>query len=412
MNVAIKLFSLIIFPLFFSSAIKFTAREINMMREGPAPFFPLVQAVPKGNKVEIIESKENWSKVKLEDGTSGWMANNCLTETQSTEGYGERLAKDFSGTRASQTGIAAAVKGLNKKVGHTNEGDVDALFQLSAPKITVSDFLAFAQPVYNSNSENKNKMKLEDLNLKDPYYEFFLNEYFVGAGVAARLLSSGYINDHNLNKYSYMMIYTLTFKTKYYDQNFVPIILTDNNPDGYACPGGFIFVTKGAFKLCDNEAELAFIFAHELAHVIRKHGMQEMSKRRAQIQFDLEFSEFEEEEGFEKEEWEEELDQMAVEMYNRIVNKRLLEYELEADKIAIVLLANAGYDPFASISVLQKLWKISNAGGEFVPYKYSAAGEMQQRLEAAKKFCEKKFKQKNPGVTMASRFTSYKSLVR
>lgn len=412
MKLLIKLLSMVIMPLFFSNTVKFTAREINMLREGPAPFFPLIQAVAKGAKVTVTENKDNWSKVKLEDGTSGWLADNCLTETQVTEGYGERLSKDFAGARASQTGIAAAVKGLNKRVGQTNEGDVDALFELSVPKITVSDFLSFSQPIYGSNSSNINVVKLQDLDLKDPYYEFFLDEFYVGAGVAARLLSGGYVKDINLNRYSYMLVYTLTYKTKYYDQNFVPIILAEKNPDGYACPGGFIFITAGAYKLCDNEAELAFIYAHELAHVIRKHGMQELSKRRVQIQFDLEFSEFEEEEGIEKEDWEEELDQMAVEMYNRIVNKRLLDYELEADKIAIVLLANAGYDPFASITILEKLWKISNSGGEFTPYKYSAAGEMYQRLESAKKFCEKKFKKKNPGVTMASRFANYKNIIR
>lgn len=40
-----------------------------------------------------------------------------------------------------------------------------------------------------------------------------------------------------------------------------------------ALPGGKIFVTRGLLKLVTNEAQLAGVLAHEIAHVTRKHGL-------------------------------------------------------------------------------------------------------------------------------------------
>lgn len=48
----------------------------------------------------------------------------------------------------------------------------------------------------------------------------------------------------------------------------------DVEPNAFALPGGFIFVTQSLVELCrHNPNELAFILGHEMAHIIRGHAM-------------------------------------------------------------------------------------------------------------------------------------------
>ncbi|MCX6129592.1 MAG: M48 family metalloprotease, partial [Proteobacteria bacterium] len=45
-----------------------------------------------------------------------------------------------------------------------------------------------------------------------------------------------------------------------------------------ACPGGYILISLGAIKNAVNEAELAHVLGHEIAHVGRKHMMNALTK--------------------------------------------------------------------------------------------------------------------------------------
>lgn len=51
--------------------------------------------------------------------------------------------------------------------------------------------------------------------------------------------------------------------------------------NAFAVPGGFIFITKGALKVLANEAELAGVLAHEVAHVELGHGLQAINNNPA-----------------------------------------------------------------------------------------------------------------------------------
>jgi predicted Zn-dependent protease len=47
--------------------------------------------------------------------------------------------------------------------------------------------------------------------------------------------------------------------------------------NAFAVPGGYIFITKGALKIISNEAELAGVLSHEIAHVELGHGLESIS---------------------------------------------------------------------------------------------------------------------------------------
>ena len=50
-------------------------------------------------------------------------------------------------------------------------------------------------------------------------------------------------------------------------------LLETDEVTAFSTPGGFMWISMGAVKMCENEDELAAIIAHELAHIILDHGM-------------------------------------------------------------------------------------------------------------------------------------------
>ena len=62
--------------------------------------------------------------------------------------------------------------------------------------------------------------------------------------------------------------------------NYHFAILATDDVNAYAAPGGFIFVTRGALEMVEDEAELAAILAHEIAHVAERHIVKALQQSR------------------------------------------------------------------------------------------------------------------------------------
>lgn len=58
----------------------------------------------------------------------------------------------------------------------------------------------------------------------------------------------------------------------------VRIINDDETVNAFALPGGYIYVYTGMLKYIDNEAVLAGILAHEIAHADLRHGTESLTK--------------------------------------------------------------------------------------------------------------------------------------
>ncbi len=56
------------------------------------------------------------------------------------------------------------------------------------------------------------------------------------------------------------------------------IIHKDSVINAFATPGGFIYVYTGLLKFIDNEATLAGVIGHEIAHAERRHATQRITK--------------------------------------------------------------------------------------------------------------------------------------
>jgi predicted Zn-dependent protease len=130
---------------------------------------------------------------------------------------------------------------------------------------------------------------------------------------------------------------------------FTVKVIDSDEVNAFALPGGFFYVNKGLILAADNEAELAGVMAHEISHVIARHGVENQVKGELMqygalagillggpILSNVLYSGS----GF--------FEGMAFLKFSR-------NAEREADKLGTQYLYAAGYDPTALATMFEKL---------------------------------------------------------
>ncbi|MEO8165222.1 MAG: M48 family metalloprotease [Betaproteobacteria bacterium] len=124
-------------------------------------------------------------------------------------------------------------------------------------------------------------------------------------------------------------------------------VIDSNDVNAFAAPGGYVFITRGLYSLLRDEAELAGVLGHEIAHVVKKHHLKVLQKSQA---IDLGSKVLKKQMGDDK------IAQKLVGSGAQILARGLdKEAEFEADRMGVVLAARAGYDPFGLPAVLQEI---------------------------------------------------------
>ncbi len=107
-------------------------------------------------------------------------------------------------------------------------------------------------------------------------------ERATGRVLAAKVAKNfgGLWKDERWNAYVNLIGRSLVPYSKRSDIKYRFAILDTDDINAYSCPGGYIFVTRGILKLVDNEAHLAGVLAHEIAHVSNRHIEKEVKKQK------------------------------------------------------------------------------------------------------------------------------------
>ena len=97
-------------------------------------------------------------------------------------------------------------------------------------------------------------------------------EVILGKRVAARVIERyGIENAPEMTYYLNLIATTIAQRSDRPDIPYHVAILATDDVNAYACPGGYIFVTRGALNMVRDEAELAAVLAHEISHVTERH---------------------------------------------------------------------------------------------------------------------------------------------
>lgn len=142
-------------------------------------------------------------------------------------------------------------------------------------------------------------------------------------------------------------------------------VLVDNDEtlNAFALPGGKIFVYTGLLNLAATDGELATVMAHEVAHILARHGAERMSTDliiamgaragAAAISISDPY-----------------IAQVFGQAYGLGINVGLSlpfsrQMEEEADYIGLILMTKAGYDPEEALAFWQKMaMEKQEQGGE------------------------------------------------
>ncbi len=152
-------------------------------------------------------------------------------------------------------------------------------------------------------------------------------------------------------------------------------VQTSEDVNAYCMPGGKIMVYSGLIEgLNATDAELAAVIGHEIAHALREHSRERISRAYAE---QLALTGVAVATGASD-------TTMALASQVSAVTFTLphsREQEAEADRIGLELMARAGFDPNASISLWQKMAKASGGGPPEFLSTHPASGSRIKDLE-------------------------------
>lgn len=156
------------------------------------------------------------------------------------------------------------------------------------------------------------------------------------------------------------------------DINWQFNLINDETPNAFALPGGLVGVHTGIFQVVENDAQLAAVIGHELAHVIARHHNERLSQQTL-MQAGLAAA------GSAVSP--ETVQIIAAAATLGVVLPYSRDQESEADHIGLIYMARAGYDPRAAVEVWQNFARLGGGTPEFLAT-HPSPGNRIERLQA------------------------------
>ena len=139
-------------------------------------------------------------------------------------------------------------------------------------------------------------------------------------------------------------------------------LVASNEVNAFCMPGGKIVVYEGMLPVTQDEACLAIVLGHEIAHAVAKHSAEQLSKQTrqqyaAQIGGNV-LTSVAEAKGLGG--YASLIDLVAQTGFNFANLKYSRDNETEADRLGLIFTAMAGYDPQVAIPFWQRMAQLSN----------------------------------------------------
>ena len=150
----------------------------------------------------------------------------------------------------------------------------------------------------------------------------------------------------------------LAAETKQYSWEFN--LVQDKSANAFCMPGGKIVVYEGLLPYTQNEASLAIVLGHEIAHAVAKHSAEQMSKQIKNQYGTQILGSVLNAAGVSSS-----TTQLAQIIAQKGLQFRSLKYsrdnETEADRMGLIFAAMAGYDPNVAVSFWQRMSQGNNS---------------------------------------------------
>jgi beta-barrel assembly-enhancing protease len=160
------------------------------------------------------------------------------------------------------------------------------------------------------------------------------------------------VQDPELQKYVNLVGTSVAANSSRPDIPYHFVVIASPLYNAFACPGGIIFVSSTMVKALEDEAELAAILAHEVAHVSHRHALK--SIRRAKFFEGVGRITAATMKGEKGKEFQSMIGDLQTVLFDKGLDKNM---EYEADLAAMQTAYRTGYDPKGFLRVLEELEK-------------------------------------------------------
>jgi beta-barrel assembly-enhancing protease len=154
------------------------------------------------------------------------------------------------------------------------------------------------------------------------------------------------------------------------------VLADQQTVNAFALPGGQVFVTEALLKLLQTDGDVAGVLSHEIFHVVGRHSAEQAARQ--QLSNGLTGAAVMA--AYDPNDPSSANSAQVAELIGQMVNMRYgREDELESDNQGVHYMAQAGYDPRAMVTVMQKLEQASN--GQEPPEFFSTHPSPEHRIE-------------------------------
>ncbi len=189
---------------------------------------------------------------------------------------------------------------------------------------------------------------------------------------------------------NYLNANGLSAETQYYKWEFN--LVQSKEVNAWCMPGGKIVVYEGLLPITQNEASLAIVLGHEIAHAVAKHSAERLSNE-YRNQYGSQILGAVLQGAGVSQEWQQ-LSALVQQVGGSLFTSGFSrKQESEADHIGLIFAAMAGYDPQVATTFWQRMASQGSGGGGLFsdhPSDAERIRDIQKWMPEALKYYKKK----------------------
>ena len=179
-------------------------------------------------------------------------------------------------------------------------------------------------------------------------------------------------------------------------------VVDSDEVNAFALPGGFFFVNTGLILKADNEAELAGVMAHEIAHVAARHGTRQATRGQIANYASLPLIFMGGWAGYAIQSAASAVVPLGFLRFSRA-------FEAEADRLGLQYMYKTGYDPTAFVDFFEKIETLEKTKPGTLAKVFSTHPMTEDRIKAAQQNIQQNLAARPEYVLNTSEFMDVKA---